>query len=127
MKLSLALIPLLSLGITAVPVADVYDLSTPVTPREDANILEKRDRRCTIVGADVVNCREGFGTPTPIKHKLKRGSTYTFTCWALGERVIVDGNSNASWQWIDSLKCYVNGHYTDSGCTSSALGRCSWD
>ncbi|KAH7021570.1 uncharacterized protein B0I36DRAFT_334759 [Microdochium trichocladiopsis] len=127
MKLSLALIPLLSLGITAAPVEDAKNLGAPVTPREDANILDKRDLRCKIVGADEVNCRKGYYLSTKVVRKLKRNSIYTFDCFHKGDSVIIDGVPNSSWQYLPLYGCFVNGHYTDSECTSVALGRCLWD
>ncbi|KAL4971169.1 hypothetical protein BDW66DRAFT_155933 [Aspergillus desertorum] len=101
-------------------------LSMPTTP-DSASSLFEREKKCTITGASKVNCRAEWNTSSTIKHKLSEGSSYTFDCFVTGERVIIDGVSNASWQYIGSLGCYVNGHYTDSKCTSKALGRCVWD
>ncbi|KAL5044729.1 hypothetical protein BDW71DRAFT_185695 [Aspergillus fruticulosus] len=101
-------------------------LSMPTTPDSSSSLFE-REKKCTITGASKVNCRAEWNTSSTIKRKLSKGSSYTFDCFVTGERVIIDGVSNASWQYIGSLGCYVNGHYTDSKCTSQALGRCVWD
>ncbi|KAL6232399.1 hypothetical protein BDW75DRAFT_242982 [Aspergillus navahoensis] len=90
----------------------------PTTP-DSASSLFEREKKCTITGASKVNCRAERNTSSTIKHKLNKGSSYTFDCFVTDEPVIIDGVSNASWQYIGSLGCYVNGHYTDSKCTSS--------
>ncbi|KAH7027182.1 uncharacterized protein B0I36DRAFT_350750 [Microdochium trichocladiopsis] len=110
MKLSLALIPLLSLGITAAPVEDAKNLGAPVTPREDANILDKRDLRCKIVGADEVNCRKGYYLSTKVVRKLKRNSIYTFDCFHKGGRVIIDGVPNS---YVELTGCIGAGAETN--------------
>ncbi|KAL3460043.1 hypothetical protein BJX64DRAFT_290690 [Aspergillus heterothallicus] len=120
MKFSPLLVSTLLLPLSAL----AMPVSTATDPATD---LFARDKKCTITGASTVNCRAKFNTSSAVKHKLKKGSSHTFDCFVTGERVIIDGVSNASWQWIDDLKCYVNGHYTDSKCTSKALGRCIWD
>ncbi|KAL2834592.1 hypothetical protein BJY01DRAFT_253040 [Aspergillus pseudoustus] len=120
MKISALLLPAFLLPLST--------LSMPVSSPNDATAdLFARDKKCTITGASTVNCRAKFNTNSTIKRKLKKGSSYTFDCFVTGERVIIDGVSNASWQWSSDLQCYVNGHYTDSKCTSQALGRCAWD
>lgn len=105
MKLTITLLPILALGIAAAPsAADPREVGAtvdmpvdaPISARDEDNVLLKRaKKKCKIVGASTVNCRKGIGTPTAVKAKLKKGSTYTFGCYALGERVIIDGKSNA--------------------------------
>jgi hypothetical protein len=71
-------------------------LSAPTSAPEDAATeLFARDKKCTITGASTVNCRSSFSTGSSVKRKLSRGSSYTFDCFVTGERVVIDGVSNA--------------------------------
>lgn len=120
--ISLLAVALLPVGLMAVPVTEVDE--TQISARDDGNEIFKRtDRLCYITGNNV-NCRTGPKLSSSIKYVLKKDSLYWFRCVKSGDCVTVNGATNCGWDYAFDIGCYVNGHYTDSGCTLANLGRC---
>ncbi|KAK4125408.1 hypothetical protein N657DRAFT_678538 [Parathielavia appendiculata] len=134
MKLiSLLTAAFLPMGLLAAPVAEdgVADIEArepaDVSTNEPAPGLSQRESRgCTIVGANNVKCRAGASTSSKVVYTFDKGDRFVFSCVKTGECVTINGAVNCGWDYLyqGGQGCYVNGHYTDSGCTLANLGRC---
>ncbi|RYP79275.1 hypothetical protein DL769_003055 [Monosporascus sp. CRB-8-3] len=79
--------------------------------------LFARDRVCRINGSGRVNCRTCASTSCSAPYYVQGGSYYNFDCAVRGECVTIGGVTNCVWQRLVRERCYVNGYYTDAGCT----------
>ncbi|RYP42571.1 hypothetical protein DL767_000095 [Monosporascus sp. MG133] len=79
--------------------------------------LFARDRVCRINGTGRVNCRSCASTNCPATYYVQGGSYYNFDCAVRGQCVTIGGVTNCVWQRTVAEGCYVNGYYTDAGCT----------
>ena len=104
-----------------------------------SDILTRATETCTIINADVVNCRAHATTSSLIVRTFTRGQQPAFRCYADGDDIFGNTYDNfrsgffwfisilsrgfwhltsfRSWDFATNWNCFVSGYYTSAVCS----------